>query len=75
MAFLSTKRSKNSWYLVGTLAVIDSQEDCEGLTVDSVDSEVAQSMLLILNQLQSKNRSVGLKERLSLVYQALTMTQ
>src|SRR5258706_15632697 len=40
-----------------------------------VDSEVTTTVLLILNQLQFKNWSAGLKERLSPVYQVLTMTR
>src|SRR5258708_22643810 len=40
-----------------------------------VDSVTTTTMLLILNQLQFKNHSVGLKERLSPVYQVLTMTR
>src|SRR5260221_6612416 len=39
-----------------------------------VDGEERPPVLLILNQLQFKNRSVGLKERPSPVYQVLTMT-
>src|SRR5258705_9628745 len=40
-----------------------------------VDGEVTTTVLLILNQLQLKNCSAGLKERLSPVYQVLTMTR
>ncbi len=40
-----------------------------------VDSEVTTTVLLILNQLQLKNYSAGLKERPSPVYQVLTMTR
>ena len=40
-----------------------------------VDGEVTTTVLLILNQLQLKNCSAGLKERPSPVYQVLTMTR
>ena len=44
-------------------------------TQSTVDGEVTTTVLLILNQLQLKNCSAGLKERLSPVYQVLTMTR
>ena len=43
--------------------------------MNSVDGEETTTVILILNQLQLKNCSVGLKERPSPVYQVLTMTR
>ena len=66
---LSTKVSRNSWYLGGTLAATDSCEDCEGF-METVGSGGTGDMEEADRELEgAKEQELGLGRQMSPMYE------